>query len=243
MLYHHSIETFLRMVQHQVGSFMDKLQLTGRALGQVFNFRSGCMHSMHLLPSVAIWPNLRVENTAQTTSWFSPVSYRAPRIILCRSQMRQLRNLLIQTHETGGLYYKHVTIINDDSSIISKWSFKLIGDPRIFIYDRHRFIIKATGRYNKSFFPRNYQKVNQCMKTSKSPSEPWWWEEVMKFNWPCESSTMNDQSLPDLLRHHLLHAVHQTLLQLAKTFVHLLRQNFKLFYLLPRRRKNRINSA
>jgi hypothetical protein len=42
---------------------------------------------------------------------------------------------------------------------------------------------------------------------------------------------MNDQSLPDLLRHHLLHAVHQTLLQLAKTFVHLLRQNFKTFLL------------
>ncbi len=37
---------------------MDKLQLTGRALGRVFNFRSGCMHTMHLLPSVAIRPNL-----------------------------------------------------------------------------------------------------------------------------------------------------------------------------------------
>jgi hypothetical protein len=29
----------------------------------------------------------------------------------------------------SGLYYKHVAIINGDSSIISKWSFKLIDDP------------------------------------------------------------------------------------------------------------------
>jgi hypothetical protein len=44
-----------------------------------------------------------------------------------------------------GLYYKHVTIVNDDSSIVSKWSFKLIDDPRVIIYERHRFIIKATN--------------------------------------------------------------------------------------------------
>jgi hypothetical protein len=37
---------------------MDKLKLTRRALGRVFNFRSGCMHNMHLLPSAAIQPNL-----------------------------------------------------------------------------------------------------------------------------------------------------------------------------------------
>ncbi len=36
------------------------------------------MQTMHLLPSVAIQPN-RVENSAQTTSRFSPVSYLAPR--------------------------------------------------------------------------------------------------------------------------------------------------------------------
>ncbi len=34
-----------------------------------------------------------------------------------------------------GLYYKHVTIVNDDSSAVSKWSFKLIDDPRVIIYD------------------------------------------------------------------------------------------------------------
>ena len=41
---------------------MDKLQLTGRALGRVFNFRSGCMHTMHLLPRVAVQPNLELRS-------------------------------------------------------------------------------------------------------------------------------------------------------------------------------------
>ncbi len=36
-------------------------------------------------------------------------------------------------------------IIDDDSSVISKWSFKLIDNPRVIIYDHHRFIIQATG--------------------------------------------------------------------------------------------------
>jgi len=44
-----------------------------------------------------------------------------------------------------GLYYKHVMIVNDDSSIVSKWSFKLIDNPIVVIYDHHRFIIQATG--------------------------------------------------------------------------------------------------
>ncbi len=49
------------------------------------------------------------------------------------------------SHFICGLYYKHVMIINDDSSIVSKWSFKLIDDPSVVIYDHHRFIIQATG--------------------------------------------------------------------------------------------------
>ncbi len=52
-----------------------------------------------------------------------------------------------------GLYYKHVTIIIDDSSVISKWSFKLFDDPRVVIYDRNTFIIQATG-HSLSFITR-----------------------------------------------------------------------------------------
>ncbi len=43
-----------------------------------------------------------------------------------------------------GLYYKLVTIVIDDSSVISKWSFKLIGDPRVVIYDRNRLLVQTT---------------------------------------------------------------------------------------------------
>ncbi len=48
-------------------------------------------------------------------------------------------------NDTSGLYYKHVTIINDDSSIISKRSVKLIGNSRVIIYDCNRFILQVTG--------------------------------------------------------------------------------------------------
>ncbi len=44
---------------------------------------------------------------------------------------------------TCGLFYKHVTIVNDNSSVISKYSFKLSDDPRVVIYDGHRFIIQV----------------------------------------------------------------------------------------------------
>jgi hypothetical protein len=40
---------------------MGKLKLTGQALGQVFNFKSGCKQTMHLLPSLAISPNLELK--------------------------------------------------------------------------------------------------------------------------------------------------------------------------------------
>jgi hypothetical protein len=37
-----------------------------------------------------------------------------------------------------------MTIINDNSSIIIKWSFKFIDAARGVIYDRHMFIVQAT---------------------------------------------------------------------------------------------------
>ncbi len=39
----------------------DKLLLTGWVLGRVFNTRSGCMQTIHLLPSVAIRPFLELK--------------------------------------------------------------------------------------------------------------------------------------------------------------------------------------
>jgi hypothetical protein len=43
-----------------------------------------------------------------------------------------------------GLYYKHITIVNDDSSVISYWHSPLIGNARVVIYDHTMFIIQAT---------------------------------------------------------------------------------------------------
>jgi hypothetical protein len=47
--------------------------------------------------------------------------------------------------ETCGLYYKHMTIVNDNSSVIIKWSSKLTDAARGVIYDHHMFIVQATG--------------------------------------------------------------------------------------------------
>jgi hypothetical protein len=40
-----------------------------------------------------------------------------------------------------GLYYKHMTIINDDSSIINKLGASLTDHARVIFYDRHMFIV------------------------------------------------------------------------------------------------------
>ncbi len=44
-----------------------------------------------------------------------------------------------------GQYYKHVTIVNDHSRVINKLETSLTDDARVFIYDRHMFIVQATG--------------------------------------------------------------------------------------------------
>ncbi len=46
---------------------------------------------------------------------------------------------------TCGLYYKPMTTVNDDSRIIHKLETSLTDDARVVIYDRHVFIVQATG--------------------------------------------------------------------------------------------------
>ncbi len=41
-----------------------------------------------------------------------------------------------------------MTILNDVSSVINKWSFKLIDDPRDVIYDHYMFIVQATAMHS-----------------------------------------------------------------------------------------------
>jgi hypothetical protein len=44
----------------------------------------------------------------------------------------------------SGLYYKLVTIVNDDSRVVNKLEASLIDDARVVIYDRHMLIVQAT---------------------------------------------------------------------------------------------------
>ncbi len=44
------------------------------------------------------------------------------------------------------LYYKPITIVKDASSVVIKLATSLIDDARVIIYDRHMFIVQATGR-------------------------------------------------------------------------------------------------
>ncbi len=71
----------------------------------------------------------------------------------------KLRALLIDGTMLNGLYYKHITIINDDSSIINKLEASLTDDARVIIYDRQIFTVQATD-YSPSqlYQPRGYQK-------------------------------------------------------------------------------------
>jgi hypothetical protein len=47
------------------------------------------------------------------------------------------------TKETCGLYYKPITIVNDDPRVINKLETSLTGDTRVVIYDHHMFIVYA----------------------------------------------------------------------------------------------------
>ncbi len=80
--------------------------------------------------------SLRISNTVNDVSW----SHRRP---------RSGRTIVISSRGQGfkssGLYYKHTIIINDASSIINKLEAMLTDDTRVIIYDRHVFIVQATG--------------------------------------------------------------------------------------------------
>ena len=53
-------------------------------------------------------------------------------------------------HLTSGLYYKPMTIVNDDSRVITKLETSLIDDARVVIYDQHMFIVQTTSVIHES---------------------------------------------------------------------------------------------
>jgi hypothetical protein len=40
-----------------------------------------------------------------------------------------------------GLFYKPMTIVNDDSRVVNKLEASLTDNARVIIYDRHMFIV------------------------------------------------------------------------------------------------------
>jgi hypothetical protein len=44
-----------------------------------------------------------------------------------------------------GLYYKPIMIVNDESRVVNKFETSLTDNARVIIYDRHMFIVQATG--------------------------------------------------------------------------------------------------
>ncbi len=52
----------------------------------------------------------------------------------------------LQIIDFSGMYYKPITIVNDDSGIINKLETSLIDDARVIICDRHMFIVQDTDQ-------------------------------------------------------------------------------------------------
>ncbi len=51
-------------------------------MGRVFNFRSGCMNTMHLLPSVSIQPNLELKTRPKQLLGSLPLVFALPGVNL-----------------------------------------------------------------------------------------------------------------------------------------------------------------
>jgi hypothetical protein len=60
-------------------------------------------------------------------------------------QHRQAQPHLELKTRPSGLYYKPITIVNDDSRVINKLETSLTDDARVIIYDPHVFIVQRPG--------------------------------------------------------------------------------------------------
>jgi hypothetical protein len=62
-----------------------------------------------------------------------------PRLIILRLRVQVL------PPDTSGLYYKPMMMVNDDASVVNKLEASLTDNARVIVYDRHMFIVQATG--------------------------------------------------------------------------------------------------
>jgi hypothetical protein len=79
-------------------------------------------HSMHLRPGVAKQLNLEL-----------------------KTRPKQLLGSLPLVIALPGLYYKPMMIENDNAKVVNKLEASLTDDAGVIIYDRHMFIVQATG--------------------------------------------------------------------------------------------------
>ncbi len=64
-----------------------------------------------------------------------------------------------------GLYYKHITIINDDSIIINMWDMSYTDDARVIIYNRNMFILQATDFFNETIETINKHELTNTVQS------------------------------------------------------------------------------
>jgi hypothetical protein len=73
-----------------------------------------------------------------------------------------------QTLANSGLYYKPMTIINDNFKVIHKLKASLTDDARVVIYDRQMFIVQATGQNLGRVFSYRHERESTQLSTCTS---------------------------------------------------------------------------
>ncbi len=64
--------------------------------------------------------------------------------------------------DTRGMYYKPMTIINDDSRVVNKLEAPHTDAARVIIYNHHMFIVQATAASTiKKLRFHNYEKLDR----------------------------------------------------------------------------------
>ncbi len=68
-------------------------------------------------------------------------------VFICLNRRLIILRLRVQVlpRDTSGLYHKPMTIVNDDARVVNKLEASLTDNARVVIYDRHMFIVQATG--------------------------------------------------------------------------------------------------
>jgi hypothetical protein len=62
------------------------------------------------------------------------------------------------TTDFSDLYNKHITMVNYDSTVVNRFGVSPTDDARGVIYDRHMFIVQATGvKFINPFFVTDVQ--------------------------------------------------------------------------------------